>query len=286
MPENVHPKDTKASVLNTSSFTHTKPLSRSGGGDLLHVDEHESVENRDNPHTKVSPVSPEVKWPQTQFGQRQLANQTLSELSPHDDDETPFPSFGSAASLASTDSIASEHRTQVDSPDDLNSAPLCSRVPVPLATPAPSQAMSLPRLGCGGPSQYGEQEKASYGTMIPVEMSSVSPSVVMPSGHQEPTEQPQDSLINLYQPEDIEKSMSHPMHTESREKGDHGPIGSADHQNWAETPPLIPPTHFQAMPLPRLGCGGPSHKGERNEHAAPEKHVLDATRLHAQTSGE
>ena len=137
--------------------------------------------------------------------------------------------------------------------------------------PTPFQAMPLPRLGCGGPSPkmsfIGQEEEPTINTMSSQEFLHVGQCHTRPFNADRTkalhdmsgtTDGPVAADVDLPK-HSIEGSLN--MSEEKPLQDVESPVsGSFVHASETHAPKPL-----QAMPLPRLGCGGPSHADASEE---------------------
>ena len=108
------------------------------------------------------------------------------------------------------------------------------------------QAKPLPRLGCGGPSQCNDNQ----GDHMPRDQKVCSKDE---AGQCDPT--------NAFKPRSA--------HVNGSSTAQAGMTSENQEQQATTSGTHVPPTPFHAMPLPRLGCGGPSQGNGNNMHNMP-----------------
>ena len=123
---------------------------------------------------------------------------------------------------------------------------------IPHVPPTSFHAMPLPRLGCGGPA-HNEDEKEDEGKQTKGSKRNFQ---------HENAEHPSEGISQPGVPITICPGQSET----SEHKQNQGPIFKKAKNDTSDSlvhkastgEPHVPPTRLHAMPLPRLGCGGPS----------------------------
>ena len=114
---------------------------------------------------------------------------------------------------------------------------MCSGEMPHVSPPTLFQAKPLPRLGCGGPSQCNDVEKE----------------------HEEGAKDaPSSPAVKARRHTGESQPRRDPSTTEPRKMPDEPILAAATSASSPGDDTHVPPTRFHAMPLPRLGCGGPS----------------------------
>ena len=204
-----------------------------------------------NQHTQAP--KPTTAWDAATTLQPQEFQQQTFAMPGNNNEKTGQP-FGPNAVPDSSSPQEKEHgppRPPGDQDADLQTS--CWKSDSPNALSPNFHAMPLPRLGCGGPTRAERRES----DIAELQNSVNQPEQQVSSKHSHSNEKTAQPCGPIAVPESLSPQESE--HGQPRTSGDH----DADLHTpclTSDSPNALSP-NFHAMPLPRLGCGGPTHGG-------------------------